>query len=143
MTTQQIETLFNKYLAAFKSYDLDSVIACHHLPCTLHTPDKIVLVNSIDDCKQEFNDIFTQLKQANTAKIVAQKSSYMTINTGLLLVCIEWDFIDEQDQVFTDFCAYYHVSVLSGDKQELAIVNVVSHELVNALPLANVFYVSG
>jgi len=140
---QQIETLFNKYLAAFKTYDLDSVIACHHLPCTLHTPDKIVLINSIDDCRQEFNDIFTQLKQANTAKIVAQKASYMAINTGLLLVCIEWEFIDEQDQVFTDFCAYYHVSVVNSTKQELAIVNVVSHELVNALSLANAFSVSG
>jgi len=140
---QQIEILFNKYLAAFRSYDLDSVIACHHLPCTLHTPDKIVLVNSVDDCRQEFTDIFTQLKQANTAKIVAQKASYMAINKDLLLVCIEWDFIDEQDQVFTDFCAYYHVSVVNSAKQKLAIVNVVSHELVNSLSLTNVFSVSG
>ncbi len=141
--TQQIETLFNQYLAAFSAYDLEAVVACYHLPCTLHTPDKIVLVNSIDDCRQEFNNIFTQLKQANTAKIMARRASYMSINDDLLLVCVDWDFIDDQGQVFADFCAYYHISILDGPEQKLSIVNVVSHELSNSVPLANVFSISG
>ena len=143
MTTQQIESLFNRYLAAFSTYDLDAVVACYHLPCTLHTPDKIVLINNIDDCRQELNDIFTQLKQANTAKIVARKASYMSINDDLLLACVDWDFIDEQEQVFANFCAYYHISVLNSSKQKLAIVNVVSHELSNSLSLAHVFSING
>jgi len=141
--TQQIENLFNQYLTAFSAYDLDAVVACYHTPCTLHTPDKIVLVNSIDDCRQALNDIFTQLKQANTAKIVARSASYMSINDDLLLACVDWDFIDEQGQVFADFCAYYHISIVNSAKQELAIVNVVSHELVNSLSLANTFSISG
>jgi len=141
--TQQIETLFNQYLAAFSAYDLEAVVACYHLPCTLHTPDKIVLVNSIDDCRQEFNNIFTQLKQANTAKIMARQASYMSINDDLLLVCVDWTFIDDQGQVFADFCAYYHLSLLNSTKQRLAIVNVVSHELSNSQLLANVFTISG
>lgn len=143
MKTQQIEALFDNYLAAFSAYDLDAVVACYHIPCTLHTPDKIVLVNSIDDCRQELNDIFTQLKQANTAKIIAQKASYMSISDDLLLACVDWDFIDEQGQVFADFCAYYHISILNSTKHRLAIVNVVSHELANSLSLANVFSISG
>ena len=143
VTTQQIKTLFDHYLAAFSAYDLDAVVACYHLPCTLHTPDKIVLVESIDDCRQELDDIFTQLKQANTAKIVAKKASYMSINNDLLLACIDWVFIDEQAQVFADFCAYYHLSTLNRPEQKLAIVNVVSHELVNSLPLAKLFSISG
>jgi len=141
--TKQIESLFDNYLAAFSTYDLDSVVACYHIPCTLHTPDKIVLVNSIDDCRQELNDIFTQLKQANTANIVARKASYMSINDELLLACVDWDFIDEQGQVFADFCAYYHISILNSSKQKLAIVNVVSHELSNSLSLTNAFSISG
>lgn len=143
MKTQQIENLFNHYLAAFSAYDLDAVVACYHIPCTLHTPDKIVLVNSIDDCRQEFNDIFTQLKQANTTKIVARSASYMSISDDLLFACVDWDFIDEQGQVFADFCAYYHISILNSAKQELAIVNVVSHELVNSLSLAHTFSING
>jgi hypothetical protein len=141
--TQQIENLFNQYLSAFRAYDLDAVVACYHIPCTLHIPDKIVLVNSIDDCRQELNDIFTQLKQANTAKIVARSASYMSINDDLLLACVNWEFIDEQGQVFADFCAYYHISIVGSTRQELAIVNVVSHELSNSLPLANTFSISG
>ncbi|NQY89246.1 MAG: hypothetical protein HRT51_16160 [Colwellia sp.] len=142
MKTQQIETLFDNYLSAFRSYDLDAVVACYHLPCTLHTPDKIVLVNNIDDCRQELNNIFTQLKQANTAKIIAQKSSYMSINDDLLLACVDWNFIDEQGQVFADFCAYYHISILNSPEQKLAIINVVSHELANSLSLAHEFSIS-
>ena len=143
MNTQQIETLFDHYLAAFNAYDLDAVVACYHLPCTLHTPDKIVLVKSIDDCRQELNDIFTQLKQANTVKIMAGNASYMSINDDLLLACIDWTFIDEQGQIFADFCAYYHLSILNNTEKKLAIVNVVSHELTNSLSLANVFSISG
>lgn len=143
MTTQQIESLFNCYLAAFSTYDLDAVVACYHIPCTLHTPEKIVLVNNIDDCRQELNDIFTQLKKANTAKIVARKASYTSINDDLLLACVDWRFIDEQEQVFADFCAYYHISVLNNSQQTLAIVNVVSHELSNSLSLANGFSING
>ncbi|PCI52373.1 MAG: hypothetical protein COB45_13265 [Gammaproteobacteria bacterium] len=143
MKTQQIKTLFDNYLAAFSAYDLDAVVACYHIPCTLHTPDKIVLVNSIDDCRQELNDIFTQLKQAHTAKIVARKASYMSVNDDLLLACVDWEFVDEQGQVFADFCAYYHISILNSPKHKLAIVNVVSHELDNSLSLANVFSISG
>ena len=143
METQQIEALFDNYLAAFSAYDLDAVVACYHLPCTLHTPEKIVLVDSIDECRQEFNDIFTQLKQANTAKIIARKASYMMINDRLLLACVDWDFIDEQGEVFADFCAYYHISVVNSTTQKLAIVNVVSHELVNSKSLANTFLING
>lgn len=141
--TQQIKTLFDNYLAAFSAYDLDAVVECYHIPCTLHTPDKIVLVNSIDDCRQELSDIFTQLKQAKTVKIVAQKSSYMSINDDLLLACVDWNFIGEQEQIFANFCAYYHLSITSSTKQNLSIVNVVSHELSNSLSLANEFSISG
>ena len=143
MITQQIKSLFESYLSAFSVYDLDAVIACYQLPCTLHTPDKVVLLNNIDECRQEFNNIFAQLKEAKTAKIIARKASYLSISNDLLLVCIDWDFIDEQEEVFADFCAFYHIRVLNNTEQPLAIVNVVSHELVNSLPLANEFTISG
>jgi len=141
--TQQLKCLFERYISAFSAYELDAVIACYQLPCTLHTPDKVVLLNNIDECKQEFGDIFAQLKQAKTAKIIARKASYISISGDLLLVCVNWDFIDEQENVFADFCAYYHIRVLNNTEQPLAIVNVVSHELVNSIPLANEFTING
>ena len=141
MQQQQIEHLFDNYLTAFKNYDLDAVVACYHLPCTLHTPDKIVLVNNDDDCRQEFADIFTQLKQASTSKIIARKASYLAVTEQLLLACVDWDFINEQSEVFADFCAYYHI-VESSDEQKLKIINVVSHELSNSLLLAIPFSIN-
>lgn len=143
MKTQQVEHFFEKYVEAFSTYDLDAVVACYHLPCTLHTPDKMVLVNNIDDCKKEFNDIFTQLKQASTAKIIVREASYTFINENLLLACVDWEFINKQEEVFADFCAYYHISILDSTEQKLAIINVVSHELPNSLSLANVFSING
>ena len=142
MKTQFIQSFFEGYVSAFRAYDLEAAVAYYNIPCTLQTPDKVVLVNSVDDCRQEINDIFIQLKQANIAKIVVKKSSFMAINDNLLMACVDWEFIDEQDQLFADFCAYYHLSVSNSTEHNLAIVNVVSHELSNSLSLTNEFTIS-
>lgn len=142
MEAQQVAEFFKQYLTAFSAYDLDAVVACYALPCTLHTLDKVVLLTDIDSCQQEFDNIFSQLKEMNTAKIVAKKASYTLVNDDLLLACVDWNFIDEQGQIFADFCAYYHINIIKGEKVKLAIVNVVSHELSNSLPLTNVFSIS-
>ena len=136
MLTNKIEHLFNHYLSAFKAYNIDGVSACYHLPCTLSTPDKIVLLTTEEQCQQEFIDIFTQLKANDTANIVAKKASYQKITENLMLACIDWDFIDDNQNVFADFCAYYHLVEVN---QTVKIVNVVSHELSNSLTLANQF----
>jgi hypothetical protein len=146
MLKQKLEALFEHYLTAFENYDLESVCACYHLPCTLNTPDKIVLVNDIEHCKQEFNDIFEQLQQAKTDKIVARQASYMKLNKNLILACVDWYFIDDKEQVFADFSAFYHIGVTYADSaeetiQELKIINVVSHELSNSISLPHSFSV--
>lgn len=146
MLKQKLEALFGHYLAAFENYDLNKVCACYHLPCTLNTPDKVIVVNDIEQCREEFKEIFAQLQQANTDKIVAQKASYKQLNENLILACIDWDFIDNKAQVFADFSAFYHISVSYTDSaeetiQELKIINVVSHELSNSISLPHSFSV--
>ncbi len=136
MLTHKIENLFNHYLSAFKAYSIDGVSACYHLPCTLSTPDKVLLLTTKEQCQQEFFDIFTQLKASDTTNIIAKKASYQKIAENLTLVCIDWEFIDDKRNVFTDFCAYYHLVEIN---QTAKIVNVVSHELSNSLTLANQF----
>ncbi|MCP4989906.1 MAG: hypothetical protein GY928_28810 [Colwellia sp.] len=133
MTAIKIEQLFKQYQKAFINYDIDEVISCYHLPCTLNTPDKIVLLSSKSDCQQEFGAIFSQLKEANTSNVIAKKASYQQMSEQLYLVCIDWDFIAGQGQVFADFAAIYHVlDTVDG----LKIINVVSHELECSLTLA-------
>jgi len=132
MNEIRLQQLFKHYQNAFINYNVNEVSSCYHLPCTLNTPDKIVLLLTPDDCLQEFNAIFTQLKAASTGDIIAQKASYQQVSDQLSLVCIDWDFIDSQGAVFADFAAIYHVLDIDGT---LKIVNVVSHELGNSLLL--------
>ena len=129
-------SFFTNYVTAFKNYDLSKVVACYHLPCTLNTPDKVVLLTAPKQCEQEFSDIFTQLQQAKTSNIIAKKASYSMITKALMLVCIDWDFIDGQGEVFADFCAIYHLILIEG---ELKIINVVSHDLSSTIELAHTF----
>lgn len=132
-------SFFTNYATAFKSYDLSKVVACYHLPCTLNTPDKVVLLTATKQCEQAFSDIFAQLQQANTSDIIAKKASYSMITKALMLVCIDWDFIDDQGVVFADFCAIYHLILIEG---ELKIINVVSHDLSSTIELAHKFNLS-
>ncbi len=132
MEKSSIEKLFNDYLVSFKSYNIDDVAKCYHLPCTLNTPDNVVYLSGIKELKQEFSNIFTQLKQANTKSIIARKASYLAMTKNLFLVCIDWDFIDDKAEVFADFCAIYHLTLVDN---ELKIFNVVSHDLSNSLTL--------
>lgn len=133
---KKLITLFSKYLEGFKQFDLVSVVQCYHLPCTLATPDNLVLINNTTECEQEFNNIFTQLKQNCTSDIVAKKLSFQPVTDNLALVCIDWDFLDEKRQVFADFSAIYHVVEV---EDELKIIQVVSHDLTNSLSLKTTF----
>ena len=128
----KLQELFKRYQNAFIHYDINEVSNCYHLPCTLNTPDKVVLLTSQSDCQQEFGAIFTQLKDAKTSDIIAKRASFEQISKQVYLVCIDWDFIDGQGQVFADFTAIYHV--LDND-DTLRIINVISHELDSSLTL--------
>ena len=130
--TTKIVSLFKGYIAAFNRYDLNAVAACYHLPCTLHTPDKAVLLKNAKESQQEFSHIFTQLQQAKTSNIIARKASYSVVSEYLLLASIDWEFVDEQGEIFADFFAIYHLVLIDN---ELKIINVVSHDLSNSLSL--------
>lgn len=133
MSQIKLQQLFKSYQNAFLHYDIDGVSNCYHLPCTLNTPDKIVLLSSKADCQIEFGAIFTQLKEGNVGDIIAKRASFERVSKQLYLVCIDWDFIDGEEQVFAGFSAIYHVLDTDGTLQ---IVNVVSHELDSSLSLS-------
>ncbi len=133
MTANKLQNLFTQYQQSFLAYDIQGVMDCYHLPCTLNTPDKIVLLSNEADCHNEFSDIFTQLKSVATSNVLAKKASYEQISAQLYLVCIDWDFIDGQGEVFADFAAVYHVLDIAG---AFKIINVISHTLESSLTLA-------
>lgn len=139
MQTKKLQTFFSFYLKGFLQYDLQAVRNCYQWPCTLNTPDKCVYVANSSELEDELSDIFAQLKQAGTKSIQALKASYSALDDNLLLVCVDWQFIDSNNQVFTDFSAIYHLLVT---EQQLKIVNVISHELSNSITLTNPFSIA-
>ncbi len=139
----QLENLFTHYIEAFKVYDMSAVRACYHLPCSLHTPDKIAYLNNEQDFSKEFEDIFIVLKHGGMEKITVTAASYnvtvITLGLTLVDVCIDWAFFERDDELFADFSAYYQVLVRD---EELKIVSVVSHALENSVALANPLHIA-
>ena len=131
-----IEKLFQRYLEAFHQQNMADTRKCYQLPCTLHTPDKVVLIENDKVFEQEFLDIFTVLSHAKIARFVALKASFSVLSDNLMLACIDWQFIDSDDTVFTDFSAFYHLALNDGQWQ---IFNVVSQELSQSIILDNAF----
>lgn len=130
----RLEKLFHTYLEAFLNYDTQRVRQCYLLPCTLSTPDKMLVINNSHEFDNEFGAIFEQLKVANIKQIIATNASYVCLANNLMLVCIDWAFVDCEGITFADFSAFYHI--MEQDSQ-LKIVNVNSHSLSQSkqLPL--------
>jgi len=134
MMNQQLVSLFKEYLSAFERYNIAALKQCYSLPCSLHTPDKIVYLSTEFDFEQEFIDIFTVLQHAKTQNIRITKATYSESINGSIDVCIDWAFINNENEVFADFCAFYHVVAF---EKKLKIISVVSHELSNSVELSS------
>lgn len=132
----EFKKLFSLYQTAFLQQDMDKLAHCYHIPCTLTTPDKFILLNDKSEFIAEFSAIFEQLKQAGVEKIIAKNSSFKPLYQSMYLVSIDWEFIDENEQVFTDFTAYFY---LNRSEEEFKIINVTSHETEGAITLDNIF----
>ncbi len=135
MKASGLINLFQDYIAGFKSYNLNVIKNCYHLPCSLHTPDKIAYLVEDKDFEEEFLNIFLVLKQGNTKDIRVTKATFSEYIDGSVDVCIDWQFVDEKGEVFADFCAFYHVVNL---EKNYKIISVVSHELSNSVELSSV-----
>ncbi|WDE01231.1 hypothetical protein SG35_011640 [Thalassomonas actiniarum] len=136
--TEKLQTFFQTYRKGFLDYDVQAIEKCYQWPCTLNTPDKCVYIENLDDLAREFDEIFLQLKQADTQDIQALKASFTPLSENLLLACVDWQFINSKSQVFTDFSAIYHI-MISGE--EFKIINVISHDISNSLALSQPFLI--
>ena len=133
----ELVKLFTRYINAFTQYDMALALSCYHMPCTLHTPDKIAYIENKEQFEQEFIDIFTILRHANISKINANKVSYQYCQKGSLDVCIDWLFYDDNNELFTDFTAFYHIANDENSNSIGKIVSVVSHEIQNSIELSH------
>lgn len=132
----ELEQLFQRYLKAFDQQNIAATQQCYQLPCTLHTPDKVLLIEDDSAFEREFLDIFTVLSQAKITRFIALNASFSELSDNLILACVDWQFIGPNDEVFTDFSAFYHLAFNAGQWQ---IFNVVSQELNQSVELNTPF----
>jgi hypothetical protein len=121
----QLEALFNNYIDAFESYSLDAARRCYALPCVLTTPDKMLVLTTEQGFSDEFNEIFSSLKQAGFKQVGWRSPSFHDYGNGLISVAIPWHFYNNQSQEFASFIGLYQVSNINN---QLRIVSVTSHE---------------
>jgi hypothetical protein len=132
MLEQALIKLFKDYISAFEQYNFTAAQACYHLPCTLHTPDKIAYLSDSESFDKEFEEIFIVLEHAKTKKIIPTAASFNNSVNSSVDVCVDWAFIDDKGEVFADFTAFYHVIKIAD---QFKIVSVVSHDLSNSVEL--------
>lgn len=133
----QIKAFIQGYIKALAVYDSTLIRQYYHLPCTLSTPDNVVLLSDEISFEQEFNKTFTQLKEANITNFKVSNTSYQLVSEQLLLLNIDWQFLQNNDNLFTEFSAIYHIAVI---EKELKLVNVISQEINQGLSLAQVLH---
>ena len=139
MHKSAIELLFQRNLKAFQQQNMADIRTCYQLPCTLHTPDKVVLIDSDKVFEREFLDIFTVLSHADVKRFNVLKASFSELSENVMLACVDWQLIAANEEVFTDFSAFYHLVLCDG---QWRICNVVSQELSQSVDLNSPFNIS-
>jgi ketosteroid isomerase-like protein len=125
LLAEQLKKLFSDYQQAFKVQDIAAVLDCYQLPCTLVTPDRLVLLATIAEAEQEFAQIFSGINELAIQTFTATKASFGNINDNIIAVNIHWQFFAENETVIADFSALYHIV---KNEQQFKIFQVISHE---------------
>ena len=120
----QLQQLFTEYYYAFKQQNIAEVLACYQLPCSLATPDRLVLLNSHQDGEQEFAQIFAGINELQITSFRSLSASFQPIDELLTQVNIHWQFSNANNEILADFAALYHIV---KNKHRLAIFQVISH----------------
>jgi len=132
LLSTQLQQLFNDYHQAFRDQNITKVLACYHLPCTLVTPDRLVLLTNISEASAEFEQIFSGLNSLAIHSFKALSASYGKITDNIIAANVHWQFVDQSNTIIADFCALYHIVKC---EQQLKIVQVISHENEQAIAL--------
>jgi len=135
LLTVQLQQLFSRYNQAFKTQSITEVLSCYQFPCTLITPDRIVLLANDEEAEQEFKQIFLGIDEASITSFKSLEASYAQISSDIVAVNVHWQFFASNDTIIADFYALYHIlkSGITKSEQQLKIFQVISHEVESSL----------
>ena len=146
MTTPDINQLekslsgfYLQYIEAFAKLSIEQVQMCYQLPSTLSTPEKVVLLANENVFAQEFTKIFDMIAQEKVTGFKTSNASFDIISDNLLLVAMDWRFYTQANNLFTEFTAIYHLTIIDGNYK---IINVMSQDTSQAITLTNAFTIT-
>lgn len=136
MIEKHLSLFFKHYIKAFASLSISDARDCYQLPCTLSTPEKIILLANEQTFEREFEQIFTMLKAESISGFKASNASFEKINDETFIVAIDWQFLTGANNLFTEFKAIYH---LTFQQQQFRIFNVISQDIAQNFTLTQPF----
>ncbi len=138
MNSQSLAVFFSQYLKAFERNDIATLAKSYQLPCTLSTPDNIMVLDNQQQLESVLSTIMQQLAQADVCDIKVLQASCTEVTESIVLACVDWSFVDGKQQVFADFSAFYHL-VNAGEHYK--IISVSSQELSQSAKLAEPLHI--
>ncbi len=132
MISNTLASLYQRYIQAFAQLDIDAVKQCYLMPCTLNTPDKVVLLDSDDKFNQEFAQIFAVIQAENIVGFKTSNASYDVVSPSVIVAAIDWQFLTSANTLFTEFTAIYHLTKQGDD---IKIINVISQDVSQSITL--------
>lgn len=133
LVSVKLSTLFAGYIRAFSTMDMQAVRLCYVLPCTLNTPDKLVLLSNEENFTQEFQQIFSLIRNENISAFKVSNASFDEIAENLVVAAIDWQFLDQANNLFTEFTAIYHLTKVA---ENFKIINVISQDISQSIELS-------
>jgi hypothetical protein len=133
LVSGELSTLFANYIHAFSMMNMQAVRDCYLLPCTLNTPDKVVLLNGEQCFQDEFKQIFDLLASENIVAFKVSNATFDEVTENTTVAAVDWQFLDNANNLFTEFTAIYH---LTKSNTNFKIINVVSQDISQSITLS-------
>lgn len=130
---ETLQQFFQKYLNAWVTQDLESVVSCYALPSTMTSGESIVPLYSNDAVAKQCQQIFDWMATTEVAGITVSNASYHAFNKEIAVVNIHWKFLDKSNNLITDFAALYHIQI---SEKHAKIMHVVSHPIAVSADLS-------
>ncbi|WP_448565456.1 hypothetical protein [Thalassotalea ganghwensis] len=130
---KSLTTFVEYYIDNFKCLDIEALSGCYQFPCTLSTPDELMLLTNEKELLAQFSDIRQQVQQADVNCITCSNISFSKVCENITLLGMTWLLQTASGQVLSHFFACYHLVTIN---EHYRIFNVVSQEAEKAVVLS-------
>lgn len=139
MDSPDIALFFTQLTQAFINSDIAKMRDMHASRSSFSSPDTIKLANS----EQDFIDTFTQgadlLMRENISGVSVSNGQWQELTSNLIIASLDWRLFDQSNNLFTEFRAIYHLTIIGS---AFKICSTQSVEMHTNVEMQNRFTIS-